>query len=333
MTKSSYHSKNFNGKIFLNSEKTTVLKPGEFLTILPKFLKKVPDRKPKNALGPFNVDLNSLQKKEEEKLIIAWMGHSSVLIQIDGLNLLTDPAFGKYASPVSGFGPKRFFPSPINVEELPPIDFVLLSHDHYDHLDKKTIKKFINHSSNFICPLGVGKHLLKWGIRISRISEMDWWEDYILSKNVKLIATPARHFSGRGLNDRNKSLWCSFVITGKSKRLFFGADSGLHEGFEEIGRKFGPFDISMLEIGASNPYWPDIHMGPEKAIQAHTMLNAEILLPIHWGTFNLAMHPWKEPVQKIIELSKLHQVKLLLPAPGSICEIDGKELISEWWEK
>jgi len=332
MVESSNSSRNFKGKIFLNSEKTTVIKPGKFLTLLPKFFKKVPNRLPKITPGPFEVDLLTLKKIEEEKSKIVWLGHSSVLIQINGLNILTDPAFGKHASPVPGFGPKRFFPSPIEIEELPPIDLVLISHNHYDHLDKKTIKKLEKLNTNFICPIGVGKYLINWGIGTSRISELNWWEEYQLNENVKIVVTPARHFSGRGLRDRNKSLWCSFAIIGKNKRVFFGADSGFFKGFEEIGKKLGPFHLSMLEIGASSPHWPDIHMDPEKAISAHSLLNAEVLLPIHWGTFNLAMHTWKEPVQKIIELSKKKQVKLLLPTPGSICEINGKELISGWWE-
>jgi L-ascorbate metabolism protein UlaG (beta-lactamase superfamily) len=331
MEKSILNSKNFNGKIFLNSEKTTVIKPSEFLTILPKFFKKVPERKPKIVPGPFHVDLEKLNKTEND-LNIIWLGHSSVLIQIDGLNILTDPAFGKHASPVPGFGPKRFFPSPLTLEEMPNIDYVLCSHNHYDHLDKKTIKLLAKKNVKFICPLGVGQNLLKWGIDRSQFLELNWWDDFNLSEDVKIIATPSRHFSGRGLGDRNKSLWCSFAIVGKNKKLFYGADSGFMTGFEEIGEKIGPFDISMLEIGASSPYWPDIHMGPEKAVKAHKLLKAEILLPIHWGTFNLAMHPWKEPVIKVIELAKENQIKLFLPIPGAIHKIDGKEMISKWWE-
>ena len=332
MERSIYHSKNFNGKIFLNSEITTVIKPGEFLTILPKFFKKVPERKPKIIPGPFSIDMEKLNKSEKGQLYIVWLGHSSVLIQIDGLNILTDPAFGKYASPVQGFGPKRFFQSPLTLKEMPNIDYVLYSHNHYDHLDKKTTRILATKNVKFICPLGVGQNLLKWGIDRSTILELDWWEDHKLNENVKLVATSARHFSGRGTRDRNKSLWCSFVIQGKTNKVFFGADSGFMSVFEEIGNTFGPFDISMLEIGASSPYWPDIHMGPEKAIKAHKILNADLFLPIHWGTYNLAPHPWKEPVRKVMEFAKENQVKLFLPIPGTIYKIDGKEVISKWWE-
>lgn len=324
---------NFNGKIFLNSEITTVIKPGEFLTILPKFFKKVPERKPRIVPGPFNGDIGKLNKTEKDQLNVTWLGHSSVLIQLDGLNILTDPAFGKHASPVPGFGPKRFFPSPVTMEKIPVIDYVLFSHNHYDHLDKKTTKILGKKNVKFICPLGVSKNLLKWGIDRSQIIEIDWWEEYLLNSDVKLTSTPARHFSGRGLYDRNKSLWCSFVIKGKTKNVFFGADSGFMTCFEDIGKKYGPFDISMLEIGASSPYWPDIHMGPEKAIKAYKMLNADLFLPIHWGTYNLALHPWKEPVRKVMEFAKNNQVKLFLPAPGTSHKIDGKEVISKWWEK
>jgi len=332
MEKQHYTSPNFNGKIFVNTETTNVLNPGAFISILPKFFKRVEGRLPKTPPGPFTID-SSLFNEHIDKERVTWLWHSSVLIEMEGIRLLTDPAWGKFASPVPGFGPKRFFSSPVDINKLPLIDYILLSHDHYDHLDKNTIREFGKTDVKFICSLGVGKWLRKWKIDNSRIKELDWWDEVILNESLKLILTPARHFSGRGTGDRNTTLWGSFTLIGKSKRIFFGADSGYFDGFKIIGEKYGPFDLTMLEIGASSPYWPDIHMGPEKAMKAHTDLQGKLLLPIHWGTFNLAMHPWKEPVQKIIELANEMNQKLLLPVPGKINEINGNEFISRWWDE
>lgn len=332
MEKHSYNSPNHNGKIFINTETTNVINPGAFLALLPKFFKKVKGRFPVSVPGPFYIDSEKFSDIPV-KYSVTWLGHSSVLIEMDGLRILTDPAWSKYASPVPGFGPKRFFSSPLKINNLPHIDYVLISHDHYDHLDVNTIKKLNKTEVKFICPLGVGKRLIKWGTEQKKITETDWWEECKLNDSVKLITMPARHFSGRGIRDRNTTLWCSFTLTGKSKRIFFGADSGYSGDFKQIGNKFGPFDLTMLEIGASSPYWPDIHMGPEKAIKAHSDLNGKLLLPLHWGTFNLAMHPWKEPVQKIIELARQNKIKLLLPVPGNVTEISENEIISGWWDK
>ena len=330
MKKHRYNSPNLKGKNFVNTEDTYVMKPGVFFTMLPKFFKKVEGRLPSRIMGPFSY---ISENTDSVKNSITWLGHSSLILETDGLRILMDPAWGKYASPVPGFGPKRFFPSPVNFQNLPQIDYVLLSHDHYDHLDKMTVKELGKTGVQFICPLGVGIRLVKWGIDISKIAELDWWEEYKLNDSVQLIATPTRHFSGRGIRDRNTTLWCSFAIIGKSKRVFFGADSGYFDGFKKIGEKLGPFDLTMLEIGASSPYWPDIHMGPQKAMQAHIDLQGKVLLPIHWGTFNLAMHPWKEPVEKIISLSTEKKQKLLLPTPGVVHEIIDEAFISNWWDE
>jgi L-ascorbate metabolism protein UlaG (beta-lactamase superfamily) len=237
------------------------------------------------------------------------------------------------ASPFTQLGPKRFFQNPIAITELPPIDYILLSHDHYDHLDKRAVIELSKKRIPVITMLGVGKHLKKWGIDTNLITELDWWQKVDLENNVTVTAAPARHFSGRWLNDRFKTLWGSFAIKGPVHTVFYGADSGYYNGFTEIGKKLGPFDFTMLEIGAYNEEWESIHMGPENAVTAFTDLKGGLLLPIHWGTFSLAFHPWKEPVERIIIAAQKKNVPLVLPAPGQTYNVKDGAYNSEWWKK
>jgi L-ascorbate metabolism protein UlaG (beta-lactamase superfamily) len=331
MKKQKYNSPNFKKSIFLNTEETHVIKPTTFLTLLPKFFKNNIGRYPLKDLN-FRSEISEFMEIPTNDTI-TWLGHSSVIIEIDGIRILTDPAWSKNASPVNGAGPRRFFNSPIQASDKIHFDYILISHNHYDHLDKKTILDLAMGDYTIICPLGVGIKLANWGISMNRIHELDWWEEFEISNKVKLICTPARHFSGRGFGDRNKTLWCSFVIKGKNNIVFFGADSGYSSDFEKIGNKYGPFNITLLEIGASSIYWPDIHMGPENAVKAHFDLKGNLLFPIHWGTYNLAMHHWKEPVEKIIELTRKEKIKLILGIPGNKISIKDEEHISYWWNE
>jgi len=212
------------------------------------------------------------------------------------------------------------------------LDAIVLSHDHYDHLDTQTIKKLADRHIPFYCSLGVGKHLQKWGIRKEDITEMNWGDSARL-KNATITATPARHFSGRSMVNRNQTLWSSFVIKTNRHNIFFGADSGWYPGFQTIGDIFGPFDLTMLEIGAYNEKWANIHMGPEKAADAHLALKGKIMMPIHWGTFNLALHAWKEPIEKLIEFAKQKDIALFVPEPGKPTEVTDRPHNSSWWEK
>ena len=302
---------------------------GGFFKIIGKYITSKEERIPKTPLGPFVTDPLLYNTPSAGGLRITWMGHSSLLIEIDGKRLLTDPVIGR-ASFVSFAGPKRFFPYPLPLEELPPLDGIIISHDHYDHLDELAMRKFAGDNIPFYCSLGVGAHLEKWRISRSRITELDWGATATVGADLTITATPARHFSGRGVVNRNQTLWSSFVIKGNKHNIFFGADSGWFPGFHDIGKEFGPFDLTMLEVGASDPLWADIHMGPDHATNAHLALKGKVMMPIHWGTFNLALHSWRDPVERTIAFSKQKNIELFIPKPGVITDFEGAHN-SQWW--
>src|SRR5688572_20049015 len=302
-------SDHFNGKIYLNPVTTDVMKPGAFLRVMRKFFGRHPGREPKTPLGPFTVDASFLGSILPNTLRITWLGHSSLMIETGGRRFLTDPVWYDRVSPFRYMGPKRFFKNPLPIADLPKVDFILLSHDHYDHLDKRSILHLAEIGIPIITMVGVGKRLLKWGVKPSLVTELYWWQSAQPIEGFTITATAARHFSGRWINDRFKTLWGAFAIKSPDHNIFFGADSGYYDGFTTIGEKLGPFDIAMLEIGAYNEEWESIHMGPENAIKATIDLGRPLLMPIHWGTFNLAMHPWKEPVERLIREAKNKGVK------------------------
>jgi L-ascorbate metabolism protein UlaG (beta-lactamase superfamily) len=298
-----------------------------------KYYKNKEETIPKQALGPFFTDIAVYKTAPSLGLRITWIGHSSLLIEIDGRRILTDPVWSERASFASYIGPKRFFTAPMILNALPPLDAVIISHDHYDHLDKAVVEQLANSTVPFYCSLGVGNYLEKWGIDKSRITEMDWTEKAMIGNDCILTAAPARHFSGRGLHNRFETLWSSFVIKGSTHNIFYGADSGWFPGFAAIGDAYGPFDLTMLEIGAYNESWADIHMGPEKAVDAHIVLKGILMMPIHWGTFNLALHAWKEPVEKLLLYAQEKHIELFLPKPGEPTEVMGVNFNSKWWEQ
>ncbi len=265
-----------------------------------------------------------------------WLGHSTFFIQINGKNVLIDPVFGQSPSPIALFGPKRFNPDlPIQPEDLPMIDVVLISHDHYDHLDYKSITKLKDKSQRFIVPLGVKAHLLSWGIEDSRIEELDWWEE-ALEGEIKFTSTPAQHFSGRGkwFNDRETTLWCSYVIETADEKIFFSGDSGYGDHFKTIGEKFGSFDFAMIECGQYNKLWEEIHMLPEQSVQAGMDVNAKVIMPIHWGVFKLAMHSWTDPVERFTATAEKEQMSYMVPQIGAEILISNPALLSnKWWTK
>lgn len=267
-----------------------------------------------------------------ERLRITWLGHSCFLLEVDGIRILIDPVLGEFASPGALFGVPRFFPPPLAFDALPPIDAVIISHDHYDHLDHTTIAAFAARQvvPRFVTSLGVGSHLEAWGIPPDRIVELDWWEGTDVG-GVQVTATPARHFSGRLPFARNRTFWSSWVIAGSSARVFAGADSGYFPGFAEIGRRLGPFDVTLLEIGAYGEGWPDIHLGPEQAVAAHLDLGGRLFIPAHWATFRLAFHAWTEPAERLIVAADAAGIDYVIPRPGESVDPSAPRRPERWW--
>lgn len=263
-------------------------------------------------------------------LRVTWMGHSSLLIEIDGQRLLTDPVWSKRTSPWSSMGPARFHEVPVSLEDLLPLDAVIISHDHYDHLDTESIVELADRVPRFIVPLGVGAHLEYWGVESERITEHDWWEETVMG-DVRVVCTPARHFSGRAGTDKDRTLWASWSFVGPEHRAYFSGDTGMHPGFREIGERLGPFDITMLEVGAYNQLWADVHLGPEQAVRAHQMLGGGVLLPVHWGTFDLALHAWTEPVERLLVEAERADITLVAPRAGQPVEPSAPPAIDRWW--
>lgn len=323
-------SRQFNGRIFVNTTPTPFgFKQGVERPTMRDFLCSGERRVPGGAL-PLLSPLTQWTKAPETGLRVTWLGHSTLVIEIDGVRLLTDPVWGNRVSPLPFAGPKRFHPPPVRLAALPPLDAVIVSHDHYDHLDSPTIRVLAKTQLPFITSLGVGARLERLGIPAERITELDWWE-HTHVRGLAITATPAQHFSGRGLKDRNSTLWSSFHLRGDTHSFFYGADSGLTSEFSEIGRRLGPFDVVALEIGAHHPAWGDIHLGPENALVAHSWLASGALLPIHWGTFNLAMHPWDEPAEIMYSRAPAAGIQLVMPRLGEPVEPMRYELGPAWW--
>jgi L-ascorbate metabolism protein UlaG (beta-lactamase superfamily) len=266
------------------------------------------------------------------------------LVEIDGVTVLIDPVWDDRAAPVSFMGPKRFFAPTLSLDELPALDAVLISHDHYDHLGRRTVQKLakIRPELRWVCPVGVARELHGFGVAAGRVTELDWTQETIVRGKVgdelKVTAMPGRHFSGRSLTNRFETLWAGYVLAGSRHRVYYGADSGLWDGFAAIGEAYGPFDLTMLEIGAFHELWRDIHLGPDGAVHAYEALGgkprAGVLMPIHWGLFNLAMHAWRQPIERITEVAAEKQVKLFVPQPGTPTEFRcGEEVRTAWWRE
>ncbi len=276
------------------------------------------------------VDLKAFLAADKPQLV--WLGHSASLIRVQNKTLLLDPMLSKTASPFQSVGPKRFSKPPISAEELPHIDAVLISHDHYDHLDHATIKKLRGKTTKFFVPLGVAAHLQTWGVKKTQIVELDWW-DAAAFEGLNLVCTPARHFSGRSLNDRYKTLWCSWVIESAQAKLFFSGDTGYGPHFKQIGKKYGPFDLTLLECGQYDKRWPNIHMQPEQTFAAYQDLRGKRLLPLHWGAFSLALHSWIDSVERVRKAAQPFGAEVMTPRIGEIVPIRSRTYPkSAWWK-
>lgn len=332
----------FDGKRYLNPVPTSIGGLSLMLKVLPRFLlESKAKRSPSQPIGPFRTDPAIYQAAPATGLRVTWFGHSSLLVEIDGLRILIDPVWDERASPAQWFGPKRFFPPTIPLRDFPSVDVVLISHDHFDHLGAGTIRQLARlpqfSSTRWITSLGVGPILAGFGVPPDKWSEVNWTDCVEVESaagKISFNALPARHFSGRSLSNRFQTLWSSFAIIGPQHRVYYGADSGEWPGFVEIDAEYGPFDLTMLEIGAFDPLWADIHMGPDGAARSfHAMGGHGLLMPIHWGLFDLALHAWRQPIERMLQLAEQDEnLKLWSPLPGAPTDVHAHTgLLSEWW--
>ena len=319
---------------FVNLLPTRQLTGGSTMGVMWNFFfHKAPDAAPPGPLPQQPLDSLAIVRKTPEMVRVTWFGHSASLLEIAGQNILLDPMLSVKMGPVSWATPKRYNPAlAIDPAKLPYIAAVLISHDHYDHLDYETITKIKDKVGQFYVPLGIGPHLRAWGVPRNRITEMNWGDSAQLP-NIMLRCTPSRHFSGRGLTNHNSTLWCSWVVQGASKRVFYTGDGGYGPHFAAIGRQYGPFDLAVVECGQYNEGWADIHMKPEQSVQAARDVRAAVMLPVHWGAFTESLHPWNEPVTRATaEAARLGQL-ITTPHLGEPVTLGAKLPQERWWEK
>lgn len=328
------HPSHFDGRRFRNIEPASQLTLQTLATVARALTDRSGTRRPTRPVPLARPEFPAAAAD----LAATWLGHATVLIEVDGLFVLADPMLGHRASPAAFTGPGRLHPAPLAVEQLPNLDAIVISHDHYDHLDRGTVEKLTAHgTAPLLVPLGIGAHLRAWGVPPSRIVELDWGGQHRIGE-LTITCTPARHFSGRSLA-RNTTLWSSWTLTGPRHRVFFGGDTGYTAAFTAISRQHGPFDLTVLPIGAYADAWPDVHMTPEQAVRAHRDLSGAVLLPIHWATFDLAPHPWAEPIERLLKAAAGDMV--LTPRPGERIadlrrgdpdpESGGPERPGPWW--
>ncbi|MFF6815624.1 MBL fold metallo-hydrolase [Streptomyces sp. NPDC012403] len=330
-------SPHFKDGVFQNPGGTARIRPSGSTRDLAKIYLDKDSRSrraPKGTIPVHPTTLADISRPPATGLRLTWMGHSSVLAEIDGHRVLFDPVWGERCSPFPFAGPRRLHPVPLPLTALGPVDVVVISHDHYDHLDLPTIKALAGTDTLFAVPLGVGAHLERWGVSAGRLRELDWHETTKVG-GLTLTATPARHFCGRGLRNTQHTLWASWAVAGEEHRIYHSGDTGYFEGFKDIGAGHGPFDATMIQVGAYSDFWPDIHMTPEEGVRAHLDLQggeaAGVLLPIHWGTFNLAPHAWAEPGEWMKDVAGEAGQAVAFPRPGEPFEPAGKVPVEAWW--
>jgi L-ascorbate metabolism protein UlaG (beta-lactamase superfamily) len=319
---------NYKDSSFQNLLPTEVMLKGvSIFKMLKDFANKPKSVLPSKAIPSVKTNLKNISY---EAPTIVWFGHSSYIIISKEITILVDPVLDSYASPVEVFGKPFAGASVYSVEDLPKIDIVLLTHDHYDHLDFKTIKKLISKKTNFYAALGVGAHLERWGVSPEQITEFDWWEKKTINDNIEIISVPSRHFSGRGIT-RGKTLWSAFVLKLNLYNLFLGGDSGYDGTFKNIGEEYGPFDLAILETGQYGENWPYIHMKPEESVQAALDLKARVILPVHWAKFTLAFHEWNDPIIRVRKAAALKHLRVTTPRIGEPVVLEHSYPESEWW--
>ncbi|WP_067650603.1 MBL fold metallo-hydrolase [Nocardia harenae] len=321
-------SPQFRDGAFRNEVPVRMLSTAGALRTLPEFVAGGTARVP---AGPIPVLTPVAAPSAPDGLYVTWYGHASALVELEGVRVLLDPVWSARCSPSALVGPRRLHRVPVPLRELPALDAVLISHDHYDHLDAATIRELLRlQAAPFVVPLGVGAHLEHWGVPAARIVELDWHESATVA-GIRLTAAPARHNSGRGLS-RDGTLWASWVLAGKRRRAFYTGDSGYFPGYAAIGETYGPFDLTLAQIGAYGDRWPDIHMTPEQAVTAHRELGGALLVPVHWATFDLALHGWAEPARRITKEAAAHRVRLAVPRPGELVDVGDPPAVDFWWE-
>jgi L-ascorbate metabolism protein UlaG (beta-lactamase superfamily) len=320
-------SAQFRDGAFHNVARTTTMPPGTLGESVRELLFGGQQRKP---AGPVPLVTPPLTPADRG-LHVTWYGHASTMVEIDGERVLFDPMWSERASPSDLAGPRRLHRAPVPLAELPPLTAVVISHDHYDHLDLASIRTLVQtQRAPFLVPLGVGAHLRRWKVPAERIIELDWSERAEVG-GLSFTATAAQHFSGRFFK-RDNTLWASWVVAGAARKVFYTGDSGYFPGYAEIGREHGPFDLALVQIGAYAPGWPDIHMTPEEGVAAHLEVGARLLVPVHWCTFNLALHAWTEPVDRVWREAKARGVTLAVPRPGERIDVDDPPAVSAWWQ-
>ncbi len=321
-------SANFKQGAFQNISPTPVMLPNaSMLKVTKQFIFKQEQVKPAAPIPSVHTNLKRLHSAEPT---LVWFGHSSYMILSKGFNILVDPVFSGNASPVSFFG-KSFEGSDVyDHEDMPVIDLLVITHDHYDHLDQKTIQSLNPKVKQFITPLGVGEHLEYWGVKPEKITELDWQEEKAIEEGVKLTATSARHFSGRAFK-RGRTLWAAYVLELHGYKILLGGDSGYDTHFKDIGEQYGPFDLAILEAGQFGENWPHIHMFPEETVRAAMDLKTKALLPVHWGKFVLSTHRWNAPIEGVVSHAKLHNLSVLTPQIGESVQIGAENITKAWW--
>jgi L-ascorbate metabolism protein UlaG (beta-lactamase superfamily) len=324
-------SPHFDGKQFVNVEYTPMMAGDSSLAVLRHWLFGRELRAPNCPLPLYPDGAAQLARPPASGLRVTWLGHSTTIIEVDGVTVLTDPVWSERASPSRWLGPRRFHPPPIALAALPHLDAVLISHEHYDHLDAATVQALAGRGVAFHVPLGIGAHLAAWGVPAAQIIEHDWWQSATLPNGVQLMSAPSRHFNGRGVPGRVGALWTSWALVGPHHRVFFSGDTGLHAAMAEIGARLGPFDVALLEIGQYDQSWGNIHLGPVGALEANQRLGGRVLFPIHWATFQLGMHDWSEPAETLTQEAARRHVAIVTPELGEPVEPTLARSTTAWW--
>ncbi|GHH70936.1 Zn-dependent hydrolase [Streptosporangium violaceochromogenes] len=321
-------SPRFRDGAFRNPVPGAVVPPGTWPGLLGALALERDGRHPP---APVPLVTSPVTGPSADGLSVVWYGHATTMVEIEGRRVLLDPVWSDRCSPVPWAGPRRLHPPPVPLAGLPAVDAIVISHDHYDHLDMATVRALTAaQTAPFLVPLGIGAHLERWGVPPSRVVELDWEEEARVA-GLRFAATAARHFSGRSLV-RDRTLWGSWVVAGEARRVFYAGDSGYFDGYAAIGATHGPFDLTLMPVGAYSPSWPDVHMTPEEAVAAHLDLGGELLLPVHWATFALAFHPWAEPIDRLWREAKACGVRLAVPRPGDRVDVDDVPSPDPWWE-